>query len=444
MFILDIVAINFNKLEKEIKERGEVIHLDNGATLIFEHVPNFGLNWGNYTIFAGAFHEKEENSGIMHFLEHMTFGDSKNGKEQEIQTRENILGLQKQGLTGQYNTVFPIAGNNASNYLLSTNFGDAFDIVTERVFNPLFTEDNFKRELEVVKKEFNDFQYQKNINPYNDISKQINKKLFSANPKILRDIIGTKKSLENITIEKLREHHSKFYTGNNVLFNAIGDFSNTNLKKKIISQIEKIPQGKKIPSLKFKEQDLYLSREQYSIDFNLGSDDLVEIYFKIPNADSLDSVPVPSIRRILTGGLNGLLYDELRYKNNLLYSINAESIEGPKTHYLRVRYTIPSDKLEKSIELVTKGIDRLKKGAFEDSLFDACKASQLPQILNNLQQPGWINGTLTERYNGERFGRETTSLEQIQTSMNLTKKDVVDFANKYLNERYVAIVKHRK
>ncbi|MDD3174980.1 MAG: pitrilysin family protein [Candidatus Nanoarchaeia archaeon] len=437
------MAINFNKLEKEIKERGEVIHLDNGATLIFEHVPNFGLSWGRHLILAGSAHETRKNSGAMHFLEHMVFGDSKNHPDEiERMLKQNFLGMDINASTGHYMTNFPIAGNNDSNYLLNTNFLNCFKLVSDSLFYPNLSKETFERERKIVEREIMLSEGKKNSDPYWDITKKINKKLYSANPITFIDTLGDLKSLESLTLETLKKYHSKFYVGENLVFGAVGDFKDKKIKTKIISDLEKIPKGEKAKKIKFNEQPAYDDFCKYDLVTGNAKDSIVDIYFKVPSDESVEGTYVPYLCRILGGGMNSLLFQELRFKNKLVYSVGANSFQRAKTNIIRLHYEISPDKLEESLDSVNSAITKLKQGDFDDSLVEACKASYLPQTMFALQIPGWIHTELYERNKRERFGDETTGLDKVKLSLNITKKDVVDFANKYLTTSSRFVINH--
>ena len=58
--------------------------LDNGITLITEHLPNVSTFSMGFFIKTGAINETKKESGISHFIEHLMFKGTKNRTAKEI------------------------------------------------------------------------------------------------------------------------------------------------------------------------------------------------------------------------------------------------------------------------------------------------------------------------------------------------------------------------
>jgi len=71
-------------LKEEKLENIKLKKLDNGITLITEHLPNVSTFSMGFFIKTGAINETKKESGISHFIEHLMFKGTKNRTAKEI------------------------------------------------------------------------------------------------------------------------------------------------------------------------------------------------------------------------------------------------------------------------------------------------------------------------------------------------------------------------
>ncbi len=437
------MAIDFKDLEKQIEERGRIQTLDNGITLITENVPGSGLVQGNIEISAGAGHETDEDHGIMHFLEHVIFGPSilyPNRDDRSLQS--SLLGLRLNANTGHYQINYPIQGANSSQYILQENFLESFRIISEMTFSPNINEESLQREMSVVQRERIEHEQKNAAKPFYDVTKTIGTKVYGNNPLFRKEILGTEESISRITVPKLREYHSNFFVGNNLLVQIAGDLnSGIVLEDAIKDELNKVPKGNKAKNLDIMPEKSFNGRERLDLVSPVKGNAIVEIYFQLPPSHNFDAIPMDLLSYIL-GSSNGLLFQDIREERGLVYSIGSQ-IEGHrKTGLLKIGYGVEPKHLDESLQAVDDNIQKLKEGKFDARLVDAYVAATLPGALYSFQNPGWIYNELNQRHGVEKLGFESSALQRLQTSLNLNKKDVVNAANQYLGEdRLTVIVK---
>jgi predicted Zn-dependent peptidase len=437
------MAIDFDNLEKQIAERGKTQTLENGVTLITENAPGSGLAKGNIQVHAGSGYEAPEDHGVMHFLEHMCFGESRLYSDRQLRNiQASLIGLELNASTSAFAVNYPIRGANDSEYLLQENFPSAFRIVSDLVFFPQTTEESRQRENLIVHREKAEFDQREAENPFRPILKKITDKVYSENPVLSNCSLGTHESIDKITVDKLKQYHSKLFVGQNVIASIVGDLNGKqNVADSVKKMLLEIPAGQKNTPLEVISEKPFRGTEKMEFDSPVQGDAKVEVYYRIPSSMSIEGQTMHILDFILGGGANSLLFKNVREENGLVYKITS-SVEG---HYqagtLAIRYSVAPKHIDESLEMVEDCISRLKQGLFDYRLVDAYKSAHAPSVLAVMQNHGWIRGELVDRYNKERFGFRT-GLERVKAIINGSAKDVVNAANQYLgNDKLIVIVK---
>ncbi|MBS1266930.1 MAG: hypothetical protein MAG795_00899 [Candidatus Woesearchaeota archaeon] len=436
------MAIDFKNLEQEIRQRGKVQTLENGLTLVSEDVPASGLVTGQIVIYTGSGYEKQEDHGVMHFLEHMSFGGSGLYPDRNSRNLQSgIIGLNINAQTGPFSVMYPVSGANDSQYMLQQNFQQAFRIVSDMVFFPNIDEASLQREMSVVQRERIEHAQREESNPFHEVSKTVQERVFGNNPILAKNSLGSEESIARITVQTLRDYHSNFFVANNTLVGMVGDLNGTvSLEGAIGEALTEIPSGERTAPLEIVPEKPYQGREKLDLQSPVPGNANVDIYFQIPPSHSPESHAMTLLSYILGGSPNSLLFQDIRENRGLVYSI-VSGIDGhAQTGFLRIQYSVAPDHLDDSLQAVDENIQRLKNGQFNEVLVDAFKAGYLPKVLASLQNPGWIQSELMDRQYVERFGYESTGLQRLESALNLGKQDIVNAANKYLGEDRLTVV----
>ena len=131
--------------------------LDNGITLITEHLANVSTFSMGFFIKTGAINETKKESGISHFIEHLMFKGTKNRTAKEISEFVDFEGGILNAFTSREATCYYIK-------LLSSKMDVALDVLTDMLLNSNFDEESIEKERNVIIEE---------IRMYEDIPEEI-------------------------------------------------------------------------------------------------------------------------------------------------------------------------------------------------------------------------------------------------------------------------------
>ena len=449
--------------------------LKNGLTVILSPTKKDPRIQAYIAVKAGSKNDPSTNTGLAHYLEHMLFkGTDKYGSldwakekpeldkidalyekynqsKDSIQRKkiykqiDSISGVaSKYAIANEYDKLMSGMGAQGTNAFTSfeqTVYTDdvpssALDkyitVQAERFRNPILR--IFHTELEAVYEE-------KNRGLDSDGSKvfeELFANLFKKHNYGIQTTIGTVEHLKNPSLVEIRKYFNKNYVPNNMGVIMSGDFN----PDEAIAKIDKVfsyMQSKPVEKYTFEKESPITAPIIKEI---VGPDaENLTLGFRLPGNKDKDVVIADLVGQVLTNGKAGLLDLNLVKKQRLLRaSAFTYTLIDHGVLYLSAAPTT-GQSLEEVQKLVLAEIDNLKKGNFDDNL--------ITSIINNIKKSKIYE---TEKYSDrastlmDAFTSELDWKDQVAYVNNLskvTKQDIVAFANKYLGENYVAILKRK-
>ena len=200
-----------------VKETLYQATLKNGLTVSLLPKNDFNEVYGVVTVYVGSVDteftardrkKKTYPKGIAHFLEHKLF---ERENSEDIMAAFTKLGADSNAFTSFTNT----------SYLFSTsdNVADCLDLLDELVTSFNITEESVEREKDIIQQEREMYQ----DDPDSCLFFKTLANLYPETP-LASDIVGTEDSIEDITLEDLRDNFDEFYTPVNSQIFLVGNF----------------------------------------------------------------------------------------------------------------------------------------------------------------------------------------------------------------------------
>lgn len=449
--------------------------LKNGLTVILSPTKKDPRIQAYVATKAGSKTDPATNTGLAHYLEHMLFkGTDKYGSldwarekveldkidalyelynKTKDETKRKAIYRQIDSISGvaskfaianEYDKMMSAMGAQGTNAWTSfeetvytddvpaSSLDKYLAVQAERFRNPQLR--IFHTELEAVYEE-------KNRSLDSDGSKVFEtlfSNLFQNHNYGKQTTIGTVEHLKNPSLVEIRKYFNTYYVPNNMGIVMSGDFN----PDETIAKIDKAfsyMQYKPIPKYTFQPEVPFTAPVIKEI---TGPDaESISIGFRLPGNKDKDVLLADLVGSILTNGKAGLLDLNLVKKQKLLRaSAFTYTLQDHGVLWLSAAPTT-GQSLEEVKTLVLQEIENLKKGNFDADL--------LPSIVNNIKKQKIQE---TEKY-GDRasslvnaFTSELDWKDQVAYVNDLSKikkEDVVAFANKYLGNNYVAVLKRK-
>lgn len=303
-----------------------------------------------FTVFlmvgTGSKYEKEKESGISHFLEHMFFKGTKKRPTPKdlVEPLDNVGGIYN-AFTSQEFTGFYVKITSKEKNL-------ALEWISDIFFNSLFLEKEIEKEKGVVIEELN------MIN--DDPMKRVQilwPKLLYGNQSAGRAIIGKKETIKNFTREMILKYKNEQYLAQNTILGASGNFNKNEILKKIEKLFKKIKKGKKREKPKLienqKKPEILLERKKVDQCHLILGTRGVNLFDKRKYVQEI-------LATILGGMMSSRLFQKIREEMGIAYYIFAESHSDLDTGYLAVIAGLKIEKTKEGIKEILKEFRKIK------------------------------------------------------------------------------------
>jgi predicted Zn-dependent peptidase len=260
--------------------------------------------------------------------------------------------------------------------------------------------------------------------------------LFKKHPYGTQSTIGTSEHLKNPSMEKIHEYFNQRYVPNNMAIILSGDLDPDNtvdLIKKYFGNYE----AKETPKFTFEPEDEITEPQFITVK---GSDaEWVDIAFRMPGIDHEDTYMLNLFDGLLANGQAGLIDLNLVKAQKVLSGYSSYNINKDYSTFDLHANPRAGQTLEEAKDLLLAEVEKIKKGEFDDWM--------LPAVIKNFK----LDDQQRNEYNWYRASKMTNAFilnQDWSTVVNkndklskLTKKDIVDFANKYFNDNYIVVYK---
>ena len=275
----------------------------NGLRIVLESVPTVRSITIGIWVLTGSRNESEDLNGISHFLEHMFFKGTNNRTAQDIAEAFDSIGGQVNAFTSKEYTCYYAR-------VLDTYKEYALEVLTDMFFESTFPEDEIDRERNVVKEEIKMYE----DTPDDQVHHLLSQASFGDHP-LGRSILGSEAHLQTFTKETLLDYKNKFYTPNNIVVSVAGNVDNSFIQK-IETAFDRFKEDHyEIERVKpvFKNDSIIKNRNTEQAHLCMGYNGL-----------AIDDENIPTmmiINSVLGGGMSSRLFQEIREKRGLAYSV---------------------------------------------------------------------------------------------------------------------------
>ena len=452
--------------------------LKNGLTVILTQNKKEPRITSRIAVRAGSNTDPKDHTGLAHYLEHLLFkGTDKYGtldwskekplldsienlyevynhttdvaKRKEIYKQiDRVSGeAAKYAIANEYDKMTSAIGDqhvNAHTSVEETVYEDdipsnAIDkyltIQAERFRNPVLR--IFHTELEAVYEE-------KNRTLDNDPRKMLYamlEGLFPTHNYGQQTTIGTIEHLKNPSIKAIQAYYYKYYVPNNMAVIMAGDLNPDEIVKKIDQQFA---------FLKPKPVEEYKGPKEAPVQGPIIKEvygptaESVRLTYRTAASGTREEMLSQLISSILSNGKAGLLDINLNKQQKVLGA--GAGILQFKDYgaFLILASPKQGQTTEEVKDLLLEQIANLKKGNFDESLIKATaanyKLSELQALDNNTSRANSIVDQFIKN-RGTEWNKEVATADEMS---KVSKKEVVDFANKFFTDNNYVLIYKRK
>ena len=277
--------------------------LSNGLRVItdrIEHVETVSLGvW----VGTGTRHEAAEVNGVSHFLEHMAFkGTAKRGPADIAAEIEDVGGIMN-AYTSREQTAYYAK-------ILKDDFGLALDVVGDILCNSTFPEDELERERQVILQE---------IGQAADVPEDIVFDAFQAeafpDQPVGRTVLGDPEVVQSLSRDAIIGYMDSAYLPGQMVAAAAGNIDHSAFEAAAAAQFGQLSSGElsEPQAAAYRGGDTRIERDDVQAHMVLG--------FPTESYLHEDFYGLQVLSTLFGGGMSSRLFQEVREKRGLVYSI---------------------------------------------------------------------------------------------------------------------------
>jgi len=330
----------------------KVEKLVNNATLVSQHMGDRKTVSVAFAVKVGSAYERDDNSGISHFVEHTVFKGTKTRNTFSIKEPIERVGGTLNAYTGRVATVYfaqmPV-----------THIDDALEILYDLVLNPSFDEQAVQLEKQVVIEEISEAE----DDPLDYIYDMTIKKIWDKN--YGRPVLGSRKTVNEFSKRQLSEFHKKMYSPDKMIFAITGNYSNEVLEK-IKGMLSNIPSS---DSTKRNIVGRIVKEPVY---FSETKKDLKQTHILLskagPGRNDEDDFEAFRVFNVFFGsGMSSILFHNIREKQGMVYNIHSEYVAYRDFGSFFINASTNPRNLDKLVNSIRKELLRLKNDGVKES-----------------------------------------------------------------------------
>jgi predicted Zn-dependent peptidase len=283
----------------------EVTRLSSGLSVVTDRMPHLESATLGVWVGSGSRDEKPNEHGISHMLEHMAFKGTKRRTARQIAETIEAVG-------GDLNAATSVESTAYYARVLKADVPLALDVLSDILSEPAFDPDELRREQNVIVQEIGATQDAPDDLVFDRLQE-------TAFPKqaVGRSILGTPETVRSFDRAGIQAYLSRNYRGPDMLVAAAGAIEH----KAIVEEAEKRFASFTGPAGPVPEQ------AHFSGGTRVETRDLEQVHI----AMALQGLPVGNdqlyslqvFTNVLGGGMSSRLFQEVREKRGLCYSISS-------------------------------------------------------------------------------------------------------------------------
>ena len=324
----------------------ELIELPNGIRIIHKQISNTKIAHVGIMLDIGSRDETPGEQGIAHFWEHMAFKGTKKRKSFHIINRLDSLGGELNAYTTREKICFYAS-------VLDNHLDKAVELLADITFNSTFPEKEIEKERMVILEEMAMYR----DTPEDAIQDDFDELVFHNHP-LGSNILGTIETVNSFKQNDFKEFLKKNLNTERIILSSVGNYSAKKLKRMAEKYLQDVPHKNHTPERNYftptspivqtiekpiTQAHVALGRTSYSL-------------------KDEHRIPFFLLINILGGpSMNSRLNLSLREKHGFVYGIDASYTPYIETGSLAIYFATDPKNLKKSLRLIDKEFDLLKK-----------------------------------------------------------------------------------
>ena len=397
--------------------------LPNGLTVITEQMQHIRSASIGVWLQTGSRDEDAEWNGISHFIEHMVFKGTKHRTAEEIARQVDSIGGNMDAFTAKECICFNVK-------VLDEHVPTALDIVSDLVLNPVFDAADIARERGVIMEEIK----MDEDNPDYLVHEIFTQNFWKDHP-LGKPILGTKETVKRFERPSVVDAYDHRFSPGNIIVSAAGNLDHDRFVELVTGHFEHmkpLKNGNGFHSSAPKIFSRIILRNKKALE-------QVQLCLGVP------AHPIAHEKRhagyvlntLLGGGMSSRLFQNIRERQGLVYSIYSDLNPYRDTGCLAVYAGTSLASASKVVQSVVSEFRKLKSEPVPEEELRRAKAQLKGSLMLSLESStARMSNLARQEMYFDRFYDLDELIEKIEA---VTAEDLTGLANEFFKTESVAL-----
>lgn len=393
--------------------------LDNGVRIVTQNIGYMHTVTTGIWVANGTRHEASENNGVAHFIEHMLFKGTKRRSAHQISREIDSMGGILNAFTGHEYVCYYAK-------VLAKFLPRAADLLADIFLNSTFPDDEIERERGVILQE---------IKMRDDAPEEFIHDRFHQNfwrgQMLGMPVLGSEQTITNLSRAAILSHKASRYRPRDIIVAAAGNVHHDELVAILAPLFSDLssqwqPQSGDAFSPADKNVNL-IEREMEQTLVCLGTRSL--------RYDHQDRYALFLMTTILGGGMSSRLFQEIREKRGLAYSVYSYIISHADSGALVVYAGTEKGHCLEVLEIAQREMSRLVEEEVPQDELDAAREQLKGKTLMSLESS---DSLMTRLAKNEIYLQKQQSIEDITANYDaVTSTDLQRVSQELIRSEYL-------
>ncbi len=394
--------------------------LNNGIRVISEEIPHSHSVSIGIWVTSGSRHDQESVSGVAHFIEHLLFKGTRRRSALDIAREiDSVGGVLNAFTCREYVCYYAKVLHNA--------LPKTIDLLADIFLNSLFDLEEIEKERKVILQEI----WMLRDSPDNYIHDLFCRSFWKSHP-LGMPIIGTEDTVGNLSREALLACRNERFCAEDIIITAAGRVDHPELQLHLERILADVPPGnysKNTIAPFYQKQVTTHERDLEQVHLCLGSKAL-------PQGSSKRYAGY-IINTILGGSISSRLFQEVREKRGLAYSVYSYMLSHSDAGTLVVYAGTKQERLIEVIEIILQLLQDLKTVPVSSDEMEFAREHLKGNLLLSLES---TDNRMTKLAKNEiYFGRQVPLAEITRGLDHTTPRQVMDLCKELFRDEFLAL-----
>ncbi len=394
--------------------------LGNGIQVITEEIPGVHSVSVGVWVQAGSRDEQPEENGISHFIEHMLFKGTNRRSPQQIAKEIDAVGGVLNAFTSKEFSSFYAK-------VLTEHLPVALDLLFDLFLNSRFSVEELEKERQVIVQEINMIE----DTPDEYIHDLFSEAFWAGHP-LSYPISGRLDTISRMNRRQLKEFFVRHYLNARPILVAAGNLKHEDFLRPVEKALAKIsprPKKRKMRPPRPHPNLLVKNKKLEQVHLLLGTQGLAAVHTQ--------RYAVSILNTVLGGGMSSRLFQEVREKRGLAYSVYSFLSSFADSGMLGIYAGTGEKTMNRVLQIILREMHKLAEVQLKPQELRAAKEQLKGNLLLSLESTDSRMGRLAK--NEIYFQRFIKTEEIIEGIEKVSAAEVCRLAQQFFRPRFLSL-----